>query len=105
MRLITQAALHPRGRSLDASLEEYAGLAAERRERLLAEVHVATALTADQRGRLAAALAATYGHDVHLNIVLDPQVIGGMSVRIGGRAHRRQHREPAWPALRRRLAA
>ena len=82
LRLITEAALHPRGRSLDASLEEYARMAAERRERLVAEVHVAIALTAEQRGRLAAALADTYGHDVHLNIVLDPQVIGGMSVRI-----------------------
>ena len=30
-----------------------------------------------------AALAAAYGHDVHLNVVLDPQVIGGMSIQIG----------------------
>jgi len=104
MRLVTQAALYPRGRSLDTSLEEYAQMAAERRERLLAEVHVAIALTAEQRGRLAAALADTYGRDVHLNIVLDPQVIGGMSVRIsdelidGSMASR-------LAGLRRRLAA
>jgi F-type H+-transporting ATPase subunit delta len=82
MRLITQAADHPRGRSLDVSLEEYARLAAERRERLVAEVHVAIALTDEQRGRLRAALTATYGRDVHLNVVLDPRVIGGMSVQI-----------------------
>jgi F-type H+-transporting ATPase subunit delta len=104
LRLITEAALHPRGRSLDASLEEFARMAAERRERLLAEVHVAIALTAEQRGRLAAALADTYGRDVHLNIVVDPQVIGGMSVRIsdelidGSMASR-------LAGLRRRLAA
>jgi F-type H+-transporting ATPase subunit delta len=84
MRLIAQAALQARGRTLDASLEEFARLAAERRERLVAEVHVAIALTAAQRRRLAAALAASYGHDVHLNIVLDPEVIGGMSVQIAG---------------------
>ncbi len=83
VRLVSQAAVHPRGRSLDASLEEFARLAAQRRERLVAEVHVATALTAKQRGRLAAALSAAYGHDVHLNIVIDPQVLGGMSIRIG----------------------
>jgi F-type H+-transporting ATPase subunit delta len=83
LRLITQAALHPRGRSLEASLAVYARLAAERRERLVAEVHVAAELSADQRGRLAAALAASYGHDVHLNVVVDPQVVGGMWVRIG----------------------
>ncbi len=84
MRLVTQAALHSRGRTLDASLEEYARLAAERRERLVAEVHVAIALSAAQRRRLGAALAASYGRDVHLNIVLDPKVIGGMSIQIAG---------------------
>lgn len=104
LRLITEAAFHPRGRSLDKSLDEYAGLAAKRRERLVAEVHVAAELSGEQRSRLAAALAAAYGHDVHLNVVLDPEVIGGMSVRIadelidGSLATR-------LAALRRRLAA
>jgi len=44
---------------------------------------VAIPLTDAQRDRLTAALVAAYGHDVHLNIVLDPQVLGGISVRIG----------------------
>lgn len=83
LRLITEAAVNQLGRSLDFSLEEYARLAARRRERLVAEVHVAVALTDQQRGRLAAALAAAYGHQVHLNVVLDPKVAGGMTVRIG----------------------
>jgi F-type H+-transporting ATPase subunit delta len=48
----------------------------------VAEVHVAVALTAQQRRRLAAALAASYGREVHLNVVLDPRVIGGVSVQI-----------------------
>jgi F-type H+-transporting ATPase subunit delta len=84
IQLVTQAALHPRGRSLDRSLEEYARLAAEYRERLVAEVRVATELSAAQRSRLAATLAQAYGHQVHLNIVLDPAVIGGMIIRIRG---------------------
>jgi F-type H+-transporting ATPase subunit delta len=83
LRLMSQAVSHPRGRSLDATLEFYANLTAERRERLIAEVHVALALTDTQRTRLAAVLAATYGHEVHLNVVLDPEMVGGMSVRIG----------------------
>ncbi|HEY7143581.1 MAG TPA: F0F1 ATP synthase subunit delta [Streptosporangiaceae bacterium] len=83
LRLITQAAMHPRGRSLDASLAEYARLAAQRRARLVAEVHVAAGLTDEQRGRLVAALASAYGHDVHLNVVLDPQVVGGISIKTG----------------------
>jgi F-type H+-transporting ATPase subunit delta len=83
LRLITQAAVNPLGRSLDVSLEEYAKLAARRRERLVAEVHVAVPLTEQQRERLAAVLASAYGHQVHLNIVLDPKIAGGMTVRIG----------------------
>ena len=83
LRLVSQAAAAPRGRSVDASLEEYASLAAGLRQRLVAEVHVAAELTSAQRARLAASLSAAYGHDVHLNLVLDPELIGGMSVRIG----------------------
>ncbi len=83
LRLITEAAASPIGRSLDLSLEEYARLAARRRERLVAEVHVAVALTSAQRSRLIDALTATYGHTVYLNVVLDPRVTGGMTVRVG----------------------
>jgi F-type H+-transporting ATPase subunit delta len=83
LRLITEAAVSPVGRSLDLSLEEYARLAARRRERLVAEVHVAIALTSEQRRRLATALAAAYGHEVYLNVVLDPKIAGGMTVRVG----------------------
>jgi F-type H+-transporting ATPase subunit delta len=83
LRLITEAAVNPLGRSLDISLEEYARLAARRRERLVAEVHVAVALTAAQRSRLVAALTASYGHEVYLNVVLDPRIAGGMTVRVG----------------------
>jgi F-type H+-transporting ATPase subunit delta len=82
-RLITEAVIHPRGRSLEGSLDAFAKLAAERRQRLVAEVRVASALSERQQDRLAAALANLYGHQVHLNIVLDPQVIGGMSIRVG----------------------
>lgn len=83
LRLITEAAVSPLGRSLDLSLEEYARLAARRRERIVAEVHAAVALTGDQRARLAASLATSYGHQVHLNVVIDPKVVGGMTVRVG----------------------
>jgi F-type H+-transporting ATPase subunit delta len=83
LRLITQVTLHPRGRSLEANLAEYARLVADWRQRLIATVRVATALTDGQRERLTAALAAIYGHGIQLNVVLDPQVVGGISVHIG----------------------
>ena len=83
LRLITQAAVHPRGRSLEASLAEYARLAADWRQRLIAFVRAATELTASERARLVTALSAIYRRDVHLNLVIDPAVVGGMSVQIG----------------------
>ena len=83
IRLASEAVVNPLGRSLDVSMEEYARLAARRRDRVVAEVHVAVALTDQQRQRLATALASAYGHQVHLNVVLDPKVAGGMTVRVG----------------------
>ena len=83
LRLISQVVLHPRGRPLEAALDLSAAIAARRRERLIAVVRAATELTASQRRRLAEALAASYGHEVHLNVVIDPSVVGGMSVQIG----------------------
>jgi len=83
LRLITQVTLHPRGRSLEANLAEYARLVAAWRQRLIATVRVATALTESQRERLTAALSAIYGQGIQLNVVLDPEVVGGISVQIG----------------------
>ena len=83
LRLISQMVIHPRGRSLTAALDLCAGIAARRRQQLIAVVHSAVELSATQRRRLAEALAASYGHRVHLNVVIDPSVLGGISVRIG----------------------
>jgi F-type H+-transporting ATPase subunit delta len=83
LRLITAAVVHPRGRNLEVCLADYARLAAEWRDRLIAIVRVAIPLGADERERLAAALSAAFGRGVHLDILIDPGVLGGMSVRIG----------------------
>jgi F-type H+-transporting ATPase subunit delta len=82
-RLITRLVTHPRGRSLEAGLESYARLAAERRRRMVALVTVALPLTEEQNTRLAAALGRLYGRPVHLNVEIDPEVVGGVRVRIG----------------------
>jgi F-type H+-transporting ATPase subunit delta len=83
LRLINQMVAHPRGRPLNVALEMCADIAARRREQLIAVVRSAAELSPEQRRRLAAALAASYGHDVHLNVVVDPAVVGGISVHIG----------------------
>lgn len=83
LSLITALLTHPRGRSPQAVLDLAAGIAAQRREQLIAVVRVATELTPAQRQRLLSALQASYGKGVHVNVVYDPEVIGGMSVQIG----------------------
>jgi F-type H+-transporting ATPase subunit delta len=83
LRLITQMVVHPRGRGLTGALDMCASLAARRRQQLIAVVRSAVELSATQRRRLADALAASYGHPVHLNVVIDPSVVGGISVQIG----------------------
>ena len=83
LSLLTQVLTHPRGRSPQAVLDLAAGIAARRREQLIAVVRVATELSAAQRQRLLAALTETYGQGIHLNVVHDPTVVGGVSVQIG----------------------
>ena len=83
LTLISQMVAHPRGRSLNAALDLCADIAARHRQQLIAVVHTAAELSASQRRRLAQALARSYGHDVHLDVVVDPSVVGGLSIQIG----------------------
>ena len=73
----------PRGRSISAGLTEIGKEAAARRQRLIAYVTAAVPMTEQQRDRLSAVLKRLYGQQVHLNVDLDPAVLGGLSVRIG----------------------
>jgi F-type H+-transporting ATPase subunit delta len=82
-RLIEISVLHPRGRSLEASLDRLSQLAAQRRERYVASVRVARPLPADQEAHLATSLARLYGREVQLQIDVDPSVLGGVEVRVG----------------------
>lgn len=83
LRLISQLVVHPRGRSLDRGLEEFGYLVAAQRQRLVAVVRSAVELSEEQKRRLATWLRTSYGRDVHLNVEVDPRVLGGFSVHIG----------------------
>jgi F-type H+-transporting ATPase subunit delta len=82
VRLAVQAVASPH-QSFEATLEDYQEIAAERQARIVALVRSAVDLTTDEHNRLAAALADQYDHEVHLNVVVDPQVLGGIKVEIG----------------------
>lgn len=83
IQLIVTLVTQPRGRSLESGLEEYSRLAAGRRGRVVALVTAAIPLADAQKERLAASLARLVGRPVHLNIDVDPSVLGGVRVQIG----------------------
>jgi F-type H+-transporting ATPase subunit delta len=70
-----------RGRNLEGTIAYYIKATAARRERTIATVTSAIALTDTQREKLAAALAAKIGAKVRLNVEVDPSVMGGISIR------------------------
>ncbi|WP_316745311.1 F0F1 ATP synthase subunit delta [Streptomyces sp. MK7] len=82
-RLVTRLVTVPRGRSLETGLESLSKLAADRRNRMVAVVTTAVPLSDRQKQRLGAALAKLYGRQMHLNIDVDPELIGGIRVQVG----------------------
>lgn len=84
LRLAVQAAARPRGLRTEQALHVYVNAAAERRRQLIARVVSAVPLTERQRARLTAALERSYGRPVRLTIDLNPDVLGGLRVQIGG---------------------
>ncbi|MEU8524584.1 MULTISPECIES: F0F1 ATP synthase subunit delta [Streptomyces] len=82
-RLIVRLVTQPRGRSLEQGLDSLSHLAAARRDRMVAVVTSAVPLSDQQKQRLGAVLAKLYGRQMHLNLDVDPTVLGGISVRVG----------------------
>ncbi|HVD28645.1 MAG TPA: ATP synthase F1 subunit delta [Mycobacteriales bacterium] len=81
-RLLEQAVRSPRGHGLSRTLTELVELAAARRERYVAYVTVAASLSEQQQDRLADSLERVYGHPVSLRVAVDPDLLGGLVVRV-----------------------
>jgi F-type H+-transporting ATPase subunit delta len=71
------------GRGFDASLQRLIELTAERRDRQVAYVRVASPLTDEQEQRLSTRLSVIYGRDISLKVTVDPTIVGGATVRVG----------------------
>jgi F-type H+-transporting ATPase subunit delta len=82
-RLVARLVTAPRGRSLESGLDALSKLAADRRDRTVAVVTSAVPLSDTQRQRLGAALGKLYGRTMHLNLDVDPAVVGGIRVQVG----------------------
>lgn len=83
VRLAALAAANPRGQRFSHAIERYTDAAADRRRQLTALVTSAAPLDEQQTHRLASALSSMYGKPVRVNVVLDPDIIGGLRVQVG----------------------
>ena len=71
------------GRSFEGSVSRLIELTAHKRDREVAYVTVARVLGEADEQRLADKLSELYGRQVSLKVDVDPEIIGGVSVRVG----------------------
>lgn len=83
LALLEQAVRTPRGRGLDVLVEQLAELAAQRRQRTVALVTAAAPLSAAQEERLTQVLSQIYNRTMSVQVEVDPEVLGGLVVRVG----------------------
>jgi F-type H+-transporting ATPase subunit delta len=81
--LLRQTVRLPRGRHLDLVAEELAELAAARRDRSVARVSTAVALTPEQEQKLVDSLTRLYGRQISVQVELDERLLGGLVVTVG----------------------
>jgi F-type H+-transporting ATPase subunit delta len=83
LRLVDVALRGFGGRNFAGSLSRLVELAAERRDRQIAYVTVASVLSDAEANRLSARLAELYGRSIALKVSVDPGIVGGVRVRVG----------------------
>ena len=83
LALVGQAVTNPRGRTLEQALDNFGQLVAERAQRYIAVVRTAHSLSEAQQERLRTLLSRKYGREIHLNIEVAPEIVGGLSIQVG----------------------
>ena len=86
-RLVDLLARHDRVGLLPALAEEYADALNRREGRVSAQAVSAVPLAEAQRAALAQALGSAVGRNVELEARVDPAVLGGVRVTVGGRTY------------------
>jgi F-type H+-transporting ATPase subunit delta len=81
--LVEHLVTTPRGRSVVEGLGELAAEAAKRRERSVAYVVAPVPLTDEQEERLANTLTRIYARPIALHVEVDPEVKGGLVIKVG----------------------
>lgn len=83
IRLIGSMVDQPRGRNVEAGMRDLADAVAARKNRTIVHVKSAIALSKEQIERITKSLSAQIGATVRLNVEIDPNILGGLSVRFG----------------------
>ncbi len=83
LAVIAHVVAQPRGRRASDALQEAAELVLDHDGRGLAEVQVAQELSASQQKDVGALLQKKFGRDHYLDVVMNPEVIGGARIRVG----------------------
>jgi len=81
VKLASALVSHLRGRSIEAAFADYLFGLANRRNRLMAVVRTASALTDAQATRLATVLEKKVGQPIRINVQIDPTILGGVSIK------------------------
>ena len=72
-----------RARSIEKTIDAYSHAVTARRNRVNAHIKSSIALSDVQAKKLADSLTKQIGQPVHLNIEIDPSILGGISIRFG----------------------
>lgn len=81
--LLAQTVVLLRGERADQAVIDLAELAVARRGELVAHVTAAADLTAAQHARLGEVLTGIYGHPVAIQLHVDPNLLGGLTIAVG----------------------
>jgi len=81
LRLVTELVNALNGRNIELVIDLYIQSVAARRNRAIAVVRSRSELSTAQTEKLVALLTKQMGQPVHLNVEIDPTVLGGLSIR------------------------
>ena len=81
--LLSHSVESRRARSIEKTITAYSHAVTARRNRVNAHIKSSIALSDGQAKKLADSLTKKIGQPVHLNIEIDPSVLGGISIRFG----------------------
>ncbi|WIB35129.1 ATP synthase F1 subunit delta [Curtobacterium sp. MCJR17_043] len=82
--IVSNLVQQPRGRRIGEIVRDASRIVADQADKLVATVITAAPLSDEQAARVARGIGERYGRDISVNQVVDPTVLGGVRVQVGG---------------------